>query len=61
MADKPQSHFTLNFFDKAPSPEALADELERIAGMVRQGYVEGEAHDGEQRGYWEAQTTGSDA
>lgn len=56
MKDKPQPHFSLDFFSNAPSPEALADELERIAGQVREGYTEGEAHDGEQRGYWKAQT-----
>ena len=29
--------------------ESLADELERIAGMVREGYIEGEVEGGH---YW---------
>lgn len=45
--------FKLDTFDGAiPTAEWLADELERIAAQLREGYVEGESPAPEGRGRW---------
>lgn len=47
--------FTLNFTPHGLSHEALADELERIANLVRKDYHSGEVVGGEEhpgRGWW---------
>ena len=44
--------FELDLFDITPSQDELADELERIAKMVREGYREGEVVIRGCRGWW---------
>lgn len=48
--------FTLRAWDEPPTAEQIADELERIADQIREGFTSGEAMADEDypgRGWWE--------
>ena len=51
MSEKPLFELS-NFSTENIEPEALAEELERIASQIRQGYVEGQSIIDERRGWW---------
>ncbi|MFL5900915.1 MAG: hypothetical protein ACJ75S_06915 [Solirubrobacterales bacterium] len=56
-AEQEEATFTLRGWgEKTPTNEMLADELERIAALVRQGYLSGDAFADEDypgRGWWD--------
>lgn len=46
------SSFTINVWPKGVEHCTLADELDRIAGLLRQGYYSGEIIHDQNRGHW---------
>lgn len=48
--------FELDLFYEEARKEELADELERIAQLLREGYREGETQMSASRGWWSATT-----
>ncbi|MCZ4270742.1 hypothetical protein [Maritalea porphyrae] len=44
---------SISMFDTPLNDDQLADEMERIAGMVREGFTSGEIIREDQRGWWD--------
>lgn len=57
MPKNNEGEFTLRVWDGSASADALADELSRIARMIREGFTSGEAFTAEDcgTGWWDAE------